>query len=127
MHACPCPGLLVRQPALVAGQPILRGLGWDMESPFSGNRGELYPVGSFGHTGFTGTSIWMDPSTKSYVIILTNYVHPKRGKSLTSLRGRIATITAAALGIDTPGLVLIKVEAQRLHWWNGEDDGELVL
>lgn len=93
-------------PNTPAGQPILRGLGWDMESPFSGNRGELYPVGSFGHTGFTGTSIWMDPSTKSYVIILTNYVHPKRGKSLTSLRGRIATITAAALGIDTPGLII---------------------
>ncbi|BDC51012.1 hypothetical protein F183_A33280 [Bryobacterales bacterium F-183] len=93
-------------PNTPAGQPILRGLGWDMESPFSGNRGELFPVGSFGHTGFTGTSIWMDPATKAYVIVLTNYVHPKRGKSLTSLRGRIATISAAALGVDTPGLIV---------------------
>ena len=88
------------------GQPILRGLGWDMESPFSANRGELFPVGSFGHTGFTGTSLWMDPSTKGFVIVLTNYVHPKRGKNIAGLRGKIATISAAALGVDAPGLMI---------------------
>ena len=49
------------EPASPADQPILRGLGWDIDSPFSSNRGELYPIGSYGHTGFTGTSIWMDP------------------------------------------------------------------
>jgi CubicO group peptidase (beta-lactamase class C family) len=42
-------------------QPILRGLGWDIDSPYSSNRGELFPIGSYGHTGFTGTSIWIDP------------------------------------------------------------------
>jgi uncharacterized protein YbbC (DUF1343 family)/CubicO group peptidase (beta-lactamase class C family) len=88
------------------GQPILRGLGWDLESPFSANRGELFPIGSFGHTGFTGTSLWMDPSTKGYVIVLTNYVHPKRGKNLAGLRGKIATISAASLGVDAQGLIL---------------------
>src|SRR5919107_989810 len=50
-----------------ADQPILRGLGWDIDSPFSGNRGYLLPVGSYGHTGFTGTSMWMDPYTDTYV------------------------------------------------------------
>jgi uncharacterized protein YbbC (DUF1343 family) len=93
-------------PNTPAGQPILRGLGWDMESPFSANRGELFPVGSFGHTGFTGTSMWIDPSTRSYIIVLTNYVHPKRGKNLAGLRGRIATISAAAFGVDVPGSIL---------------------
>jgi uncharacterized protein YbbC (DUF1343 family)/CubicO group peptidase (beta-lactamase class C family) len=88
------------------GQPILRGLGWDIESPFSANRGELFPVGSFGHTGFTGTSIWIDPSTRSYVIVLTNYVHPKRGKNLAALRSKIATISAAAFGVDVPGSLI---------------------
>jgi uncharacterized protein YbbC (DUF1343 family)/CubicO group peptidase (beta-lactamase class C family) len=88
------------------GQPVLRGLGWDMESPFSANRGELFPVGSFGHTGFTGTSLWMDPATKAYVIVLTNYVHPKRGKNIAGLRGKIATISAAALGVDVPGMLI---------------------
>lgn len=93
-------------PHTPAGQPILRGLGWDMDSPYSGNRGELFPIGSFGHTGFTGTSMWIDPSTKSYVILLTNYVHPKRGKNLTALRGKIATITAAGLGVDAQNVTL---------------------
>jgi uncharacterized protein YbbC (DUF1343 family)/CubicO group peptidase (beta-lactamase class C family) len=88
-------------------QPILRGLGWDIDSSYSSNRGELYPIGSFGHTGFTGTSIWMDPSTKSYVILLTNVVHPNGIKSLSSLRSRIATTVAAAIGVDAPGVSLI--------------------
>ena len=79
----------------------MRGLGWDIDSPYSSNRGELFPIGSYGHTGFTGTSIWIDPSSKTYVILLTNSVHPHRGKSLTSLRSRVATIAAASVGIQT--------------------------
>lgn len=89
-----------------ADQPILRGLGWDLDSPFSGNRGELFPIGSYGHTGFTGTSVWIDPSTRTYVVLLTNSVHPSRGKNVTPLRGRIATITAAALGVDVRNVLL---------------------
>ncbi len=97
-------------PETPAGQPILRGFGWDMDSPFSGNRGELYPIGSFGHTGFTGTSIWIDPSTRSYVILLANSVHPSRGKNVTPLRGKVATIVAAALGVDVPEVLLTGYE-----------------
>src|SRR5580658_4823077 len=85
-------------------QPVLRGLGWDIDSSYSSNRGELFPIGSYGHTGFTGTSVWIDPSTNSYVILLTNFVHPKAGKSLTGFRSRIATIAAAAIGADAPGV-----------------------
>src|SRR5579871_6284499 len=59
--------------------PVLRGFGWDIDSPFSSNRGDLFPIGSFGHTGFTGTSLWIDPTTQTYDILLTNAVHP-RGK-----------------------------------------------
>ena len=93
------------EPASPADQPILRGLGWDLDSPFSSNRGELYPIGSFGHTGFTGTSMWMDPTTNSFIILLTNSVHPHRGKSLSSLRSRIATAVAADFGVNTPATV----------------------
>ncbi|MDQ6679028.1 MAG: DUF1343 domain-containing protein [Acidobacteriota bacterium] len=85
-------------------QPVLRGLGWDIDSPLSGNRGELFPIGSFGHTGFTGTSLWIDPASQTYVILLANSVHPSRGKSITSLRSRVATVVAAAVereGIPT--------------------------
>jgi uncharacterized protein YbbC (DUF1343 family)/CubicO group peptidase (beta-lactamase class C family) len=93
-------------PQSPADQPILRGLGWDIDSPFSSNRGDLFPIGSYGHTGFTGTSIWIDPASRTYVILLANSVHPHRGKSLTSLRGRIATIAAASFGIASPGVSL---------------------
>ncbi len=93
-------------PQTPADQPILRGLGWDIDSPYSSNRGELFPIGSYGHTGFTGTSLWIDPFTRSYVIFLTNSVHPHRGKSLTSLRSRIATIVAASFHVDVPGVLI---------------------
>ncbi|MDP8979402.1 MAG: DUF1343 domain-containing protein [Acidobacteriota bacterium] len=93
-------------PQSPANQPILRGLGWDIDSPFSSNRGELFPIGSYGHTGFTGTSLWIDPYSHSYVILLANSVHPHRGKTLGSLRGRVATIAAAAFGLKLPRIRL---------------------
>ena len=94
------------EPGSPADQAVIRALGWDLDSPFSSNRGELFPIGSYGHTGFTGTSIWLDPSTQTYVIVLTNVVHPKRGKSLSSFRSRLATTVAASLGVDVPGVSL---------------------
>lgn len=78
----------------------VRGLGWDIDSSFSSNRGALLPVGSFGHTGFTGTSMWVDPYTNTYVILLTNTVMPRQGPQLISLRARVATAVAALLKLD---------------------------
>jgi uncharacterized protein YbbC (DUF1343 family)/CubicO group peptidase (beta-lactamase class C family) len=79
----------------------VRGLGWDIDSPFSSNRGGLLPVGSFGHTGYTGTSIWIDPYTNTYIILLTNSVRPRPANvPVISLRGRVATAVAVALGLD---------------------------
>jgi uncharacterized protein YbbC (DUF1343 family)/CubicO group peptidase (beta-lactamase class C family) len=86
-----------QQPANAASQ---RGLGWDIDSPFASNRGELLPVGSFGHTGFTGTSLWIDPITDTYIILLTNAVHPRGGKSVVSLRSRIATAVVQSLDLS---------------------------
>jgi CubicO group peptidase (beta-lactamase class C family) len=84
-------------------QKVVRGLGWDIDSPFSAERGELFPIGlSFGHTGFTGTSLWIDPQSKTYVILLTNSVHPHRGKSVAALRRSVSTIAAAAVGLKAP-------------------------
>ena len=80
----------------------LRGLGWDIESPFSGNRGELFPVGGFGHTGFTGTDLWIDPWSDSYVIFLSNRVHPNGGKNSVPLEGKIANAAVQALHIQIP-------------------------
>ena len=94
------------EPQSPPDQPILRGLGWDIDSPYSSNRGELFPIGSFGHTGFTGTSIWIDPHSQTYVILLANSVHPTGHPSLSALRSKVATIAAAAVGIETRGLTL---------------------
>ncbi len=74
----------------------VRGFGWDLDSPFSSNRGELLPVGSFGHTGFTGTSLWIDPTTDTYIILLTNAVHIKGGSAI-ALRTKVGSAVAAAL------------------------------
>lgn len=79
----------------------LRGFGWDIDSPLSSNRGDLLPVGSFGHTGFTGTSIWIDPSTRTYIIILTNAVHPRGSGNAIALRSKVATAVTAALNLGT--------------------------
>jgi uncharacterized protein YbbC (DUF1343 family)/CubicO group peptidase (beta-lactamase class C family) len=76
---------------------VLRGFGWDIDSPFSSNRGDLLPVGSFGHTGFTGTSLWIDPTTRTYIILLSNAVHPRGKGSAVALRSKVATAVAAAL------------------------------
>lgn len=80
----------------------LRGLGWDIESPFSGNRGEIFPVGGFGHTGFTGTDIWIDPWSDSFVVFLSNRVHPNGGTNTVPLEGKIANAAAEALHIQIP-------------------------
>ena len=84
-------------PATPAGMANVRALGWDIDSSYSSNRGELFPVGSFGHTGLTGTSVWMDPVTKTYVILLSNRVHPDGKGDATPVRARVATIVASAL------------------------------
>lgn len=78
---------------------VLRGFGWDIDSPFSSNRGDLLPVGSFGHTGFTGTSLWIDPTTRTFIILLTNAVHPRGKGSAVALRSKVATAVAAALSL----------------------------
>lgn len=79
----------------------VRGLGWDIFTGYSANRGDLLPIGSFGHTGFTGTGLWLDPTSQTFVVFLSNRVHPKldpkKPADVSSLRGRVATIVAAAI------------------------------
>ena len=79
------------------GRTDLRGLGWDIATHYSSVRGDRFPVGSFGHTGFTGTSLWIDPQSDSYVLILTNRVHPDGHGNVISLRRDVATAAVIAL------------------------------
>src|SRR3954470_10159561 len=85
------------QPHAVSETGAARGLGWDIASSFSSNRGDLFPLGSFGHTGFTGTSIWIDPATDSFLIFLSNRVHPDGKGDVGALRGRVASIVARSM------------------------------
>ena len=85
------------RPRLVTDSGSTRGLGWDMNTSFSVNRGDLFPLGSFGHTGFTGTSLWIDPATRMFVVFLSNRVHPDGKGDVASLRGRVSSIAAGAV------------------------------
>jgi len=75
----------------------MRGIGWDVNTSYSSNRGDLFPVGTFGHTGFTGTSIWLDPASETLVVLLTNRVHPNGKGDVTRLRSAVASIVAGAI------------------------------
>jgi uncharacterized protein YbbC (DUF1343 family)/CubicO group peptidase (beta-lactamase class C family) len=85
------------RPRLVNNNGGTRGLGWDINTSYSSNRGDLFPLGSFGHTGFTGTSIWIDPASEMFVIFLSNRVHPDGKGDVGPLRGRVATIVAGSV------------------------------
>lgn len=74
-----------------------RALGWDMKTGYSSNRGTTMSDHAFGHGGFTGTAIWIDPDTGLFVIFLSNRVHPDGKGSVNPLAGRIGTIAADAI------------------------------
>ena len=80
----------------IKGQSLF-GFGWDIDTDFSKPRGLIFPIGSFGATGFTGTSMWMDPGSDSYVILLANAIHLRGSQPISQLRGDVATAAAQAL------------------------------
>ncbi|MGB2922536.1 MAG: serine hydrolase, partial [Mycobacterium sp.] len=80
----------------VSGQN-LRGFGWDIDTNQSRPRGEVFPIGSFGHTGFTGTTLWIDPRSDTYVVVLSNVIHQRGGPPIAALSGQVATAAARVL------------------------------
>ncbi|MGV0741788.1 serine hydrolase domain-containing protein [Mycolicibacterium sp. XJ870] len=91
-----------RDPLLAPHYPAirgqnLRGFGWDIDTAFSQARGMVFPIGGIGHTGFTGTSLWIDPASDTYVILLTNCIHTRGSTPISDVRGEIATAAAQAL------------------------------
>ncbi len=85
-------------PQSPAGKKRRHGLGWDLGAPFAANAGTLSPLGAYGHLGYTGTALWIDPVTKIYLIILTNRVHPHGGGDVKALRAQIKATLAQSLG-----------------------------
>lgn len=98
-----------------------RGLGWDIDSRFSGPRGRWFPAGaSFGHTGFTGTSMWIDPDARAFVIFFSNRVHPDGKGDASLLRRTLGTLAAEAISRDTGAVlngidVLVREDFARLR------------
>jgi CubicO group peptidase (beta-lactamase class C family) len=80
----------------IKGQDLF-GFGWDIDTPYSKPRGMIFPIGSFGITGFTGTTLWIDPGSDTYVILLSNSIHQRGSKPISNLRGEVATAAALAL------------------------------
>lgn len=78
-----------------------RGFGWDIDSPYAGPRGEIFPIGSYGHTGWTGTRIWIDPFSKTSTIFLSNRNHPDENGGVIALQHELGTLAANAIdGFD---------------------------
>ena len=98
-----------------------RGLGWDIDSRFSGPRGRWFPAGaSFGHTGFTGTSLWIDPGARAFVIFFSNRVHPAGKGDASPVRRTLGTLAAEAIGRDAGAVlngidVLVREDFARLR------------
>jgi uncharacterized protein YbbC (DUF1343 family)/CubicO group peptidase (beta-lactamase class C family) len=95
----------MRKPHGVPGSATRRGLGWDIRSPYSRIFNASFPAGSFGHTGYTGTSIWIEPRSKTYLIILTNRLYPNGKGQVKTLRAKTAAAVAAALPMGPPAIV----------------------
>lgn len=78
----------------------LRGLGMDIDSPYAARpRGERYPLGSYGHTGFTGCVLWIDPGSRSFYVLLSNRVYPDDASRVLELYTRLGTLAAASAGV----------------------------
>ena len=94
---------LMTTPHTIATVFERRGLGWDIDSTFSRPRGKLFPIGSFGHTGFTGTSLWIEPQTKTFVIFMSSRLHPDGQGSVRDLYEEIGTTVAQGMRFTSSG------------------------
>jgi uncharacterized protein YbbC (DUF1343 family)/CubicO group peptidase (beta-lactamase class C family) len=102
----------------------LRGLGWGMDGPFASNRDELFPAGAYGHTGFTGTGIWIDPISETYVIILTSRLHPIGKGNADPLRSQILSLVNGVVGMVFPEQVLAKRPSLE-NYYSGASQGKV--
>ncbi len=91
------------------GKPRLRGLGWDLAAPFASDAADLPPIGAYDHTGFTGTMLWIDPVSRTFLIVLTNRVHPFGGGDARPLRKALVQLVSAQF----PALTAAQVVARR--------------
>jgi CubicO group peptidase (beta-lactamase class C family) len=82
-------------PILCSNGAVMRGLGWDIHSPYSAPKGKLFSEASYGHTGYSGSSIWIDPKQDLFVVLLTNRLDYRNIGMFNQLRSDISTIAVA--------------------------------
>ena len=97
--------LRMRTPQSPRGKAA-RGIGWDIDTRYSSPRGDLFGTRSYGHTGYTGPSLWIDPDSHSFVVLMTNRVHPRAATSVVRLRSFVASIAAANLDPVEPAALM---------------------
>lgn len=90
-------------PYFSRGGAVVRGLGWDIDSPYSSPRGDGFSRVSFGHTGYSGTSIWIDPATDTFVVLLTSRLEYRDVREFSQLRSELSSL-AASLFAMPPGI-----------------------
>ncbi len=98
-----------------------RGLGWDIDSKYSRPRGKAFPLGTFGHTGFTGTALWIDPGSKSFYVFLSSRLHPDGKGDVRDLYEEIGTLAAKALKSTGPPTIFKRAENEVPTVLNGID------
>jgi CubicO group peptidase (beta-lactamase class C family) len=81
-------------PYFSRGGSVIRGLGWDISSPFSSPKGNGFSENSFGHTGYSGSSLWLDPSEDIFVVLLTARLDYKKTSEFSKLRSDLSTLSA---------------------------------
>ena len=104
------------------GVAVRRAGGFDVDSPFSRPRGEVFPIGSYGHTGFTGGFLWIDPPSKSFYIFLSNRLHPDGKGNVLRLQYDLGTLAGRAAGYDTPVAPRVRVAFGGAETNNGIDN-----
>lgn len=89
--------------AMTTAREMGRGYGFDVASPYANLRGDLLGPDSFGHTGYTGTSLWIDRAEELIVVLMTNRVHPTDTTSVVPLRSKVSNVMAASIIAPPPG------------------------
>ena len=102
---------------------VRRAGGFDLDSSFSRPRGEIFPLGSYGHTGFTGGMMWIDPFSKTFYVFLSNRVHPNGTGDVLRLQVALGTLAAQAAGVagDVPGALPVRPGGQVRFTFGGPD------
>jgi CubicO group peptidase (beta-lactamase class C family) len=96
-----------------AGNGAVRGLGWDLDSAYTRNRGEVFARGGFGHTGSSGTSVWIDPASDLAYVFASNAHYPDDRGTTLFLEAKLATVIAANAEYRTDARNPIDAEAEQ--------------